>query len=189
MSAAQSLARSATKKNLPHRQAHDGYGDPVPGLIDPGLRLVGSNLAAPGVAGDGRDFMVLDPVQGFKRKTRRVAARIAVLVSSGELRFHLAGSHNHKISALDPNTVCGGGALEVRACDRITVVERLSLPNSGDIEENPPADHAILRLLDSALIGPGRNHLAAVITIPHKSGSLSNGAGAASLGCSKTSCV
>src|SRR3990172_9131634 len=72
------LAEFAEVEDLAHGEAHDGDGDPVPGLIDAWLGLVGPNLVAPGVGGDGGDLITLYPLQRLERQPGSVPARVTV---------------------------------------------------------------------------------------------------------------
>src|SRR5664279_4649923 len=153
-------------EDLSHGHAHDRDGDPVPGLVDALLALVGPHFAAPGVAGKRRQFGAIDPFQRFEREAGRVAARIAVPASSLDAAFHLAGAHDHVIAALERDALLFCRLVEVDAGHAVAVIERFHALEARHVEQHAAADHLVLGLLDAALLRAGAGHLAAVVTVP-----------------------
>src|SRR6266540_1379629 len=154
-------------EDLAHGHSHHRDRDPVPGLVDAGLGLVGPHLAAPGVACEGRKLGALDPFQRLEGEPRRVPSRIAVPAARFQLRFHLPGAHDDEIAALHLHVLRFGRAVEVGAGDGVAVLEDLPAERARHVEKHAAADHPVLGLLDAALLGAVGGDFAAIVSVPH----------------------
>src|SRR5512139_1909001 len=98
-------------ENLAHAQAHRRNHDPVPWLV--GFRgFVRAYFNAPGVGADRRDLLFLTPVAILELDAGRVAASIATPVLFSQAVFHLAGAHDHKVTAPDGDVLLLGAHVE-----------------------------------------------------------------------------
>src|SRR6266581_2994644 len=154
-------------EDLAHSHSHHRDRDPVPGLVDAGLGLVGPHLAAPGVACEGRELGALDPLQRLEGEPRRVPSRIAVPAARFQLRFHLSGAHDDEVAALHLYVLRFGRAVEVGAGDGVAVLEDFPAERARHVEEHAAADHPVLGLLDAAFLRAARGDFAAVVAVPH----------------------
>src|SRR5205807_7773597 len=139
-------------EDLAHGHAHDRDRDPVPGLVDPGLRLVGTHLTTPGVARERGQLRALDPFQRLERKPRRVASGITIPASCFELGLHLSRANDDKIAALKYDALLFRCYIEIGAGDAVTILEYFFAKRARHVEENTAADHLRFGLLDAALL-------------------------------------
>src|SRR5262249_10973004 len=150
-------------EDLAHGHAHHGDRDPVPGLVDAGLRLVGTHLRAPGVGGERGELRTLHPLQGLEGHARRVAAGVAVPAAAGEALLELPGAHNDVVAAFQLDVLLLGGHVEVSAGDTVAVLQALLAQRARYVEEHAAPHHLGLGLLDAALLGAAGGNLAAVV--------------------------
>src|SRR6185312_6255023 len=154
-------------EDLAHGHAHDRDRDPVPGLVDAGLALVRPHLAAPGVAGERRQFGLLDEVECLEREAGGIAARIAVPTAGLLAALHHAGAHDDIVAAFERDVLLLRAREQIVIGDAVAVLKRLDAFVAGDVEQHAAADHLVLGLLDAALLRAGGCHLAAVVAVPH----------------------
>src|SRR5712692_5565213 len=146
------LGQLVEREDLADQHAHVGDEDLVDWLVAVG-NLVGAYFHAPGVGGDRRQLVIVEPADARKRESRRIAAGVVTPAPLLLAHRHLPGADEQRVAGAERHVVRAHGRVEIVGRDRVAGLEPREALDARDVEQDAAGDHAAGHRLDAVLLG------------------------------------